>query len=171
MRIGQGSIGTTDVSDRLVRLVGTTRSWWLNELRAGRAFARTEGLGASVGNNSHVQLFNPAASGVTIIVYVLELSLAATGQFEITLYNTALTNLTGVGINLLNGGAAALGQLRWANNAGVLGTRHSTGLLLANTPFSEPVRWCAELGAGEGVVVVPAAVNTGMNATIYWVEF
>lgn len=169
MRIGGGAVSIADVTDRNARDLGFVRPFWLNEIRAGRAFSFASGLDPSVGNNSHIQLINPAGSGITVILFDLWVSITVTGLLQFHTHNTELT-LISTGTNLLAGGSASVAEIRRVDNAGLLGTAVNQFLLLADTPFNAAGKWLWELGAGEGILVVPGATNNGNTATYRWIE-
>ena len=179
MRIGQGSIGTVIVSgtaavslaDSLTRLVGTTRDWWLNELRAGRAFSGGGSLGVSAGNFSQIQLLNPAASSVTVIVHRIRANLSLAGNIEVRTFNTALTTLAQNGVNLLAGAAAGAGAIRTSQPAAQDGTLVRTVRGVAGEGAEVVDTWDWELGAGEGIIVTASATAIEIFAAFWWVEF
>ena len=170
MRIGGGAVSIADVTDRTARDLGFVRPFWLNEIRAGRAFSGETSLAASVGNNSHLQLFNPVGSGITIVVKRIVTTPLADQSVEVRQHNTALTTLGMNGINLLSGGAAAIGEVRSQQNASRLGTRFRQLSLLANVPFDFAKDWDIELGAGEGVQLIGASTNVGIIGFYEWSE-
>ena len=151
-----------------IEVVATER--WLDELRAGRAFGYGTRLAAGgAGINSHLQLFNPAASGATILLRTIIAGTTIAGDIHIRAHNTALTTLESAGVNLLAGGAAGQGQVR-SQNAATLGSL----LMRIPQPASETVRmldeWIVELGPGEGVLVTPNGANLEVFANYLWVE-
>ena len=170
MRIGGGAVSIADVTDRALRDLGFVRPFWLNEIRAGRGFVHSVRLAASVGNNGHVQLFNPAASGITVLVKRLSHSSGGAPLAHMTQHNTELTTDAGAGVNLLSGGGAAAAHLRSVDNSGVLGTIIGNHEIPATTPLLWFDDWFMELGEGEGLVAVNGSVNVSINATFFWIE-
>ena len=170
MRIGGGAVSIADVTDRVARDLGFVRPFWLNEIRAGRAFIRGAAVGASGGNFTEIQLFNPIGSGITIIGHRLLFSSGATEEVRLTTFNTALATLVGAGINLLAGGAAGVGEVRSAVPAAIDGTLVMPVNVLINTPVTVIDDWFFELGAAEGIITVPNVVNTSFRATYMWIE-
>lgn len=143
---------------------------WLSELRAGRAFSQTLALGATPAEYGHVQLFNPASSGVKIVVYTANAIGSSAMALYLSLYNTALTTDGGAGVNLLSGGSAGAGHIRSATDASQLGTalhfiQHAAG----EHKYFEP-RWLCQLGESEGVAVYASTVNVGMAVSFQWIE-
>ena len=170
MRIGGGAVSIADVTDRTARDLGFVRDFWLNEIRAGRAFMSGTAIGASGGNYSHLQLFNPVGSGITIIVYAIFVSTLSAGRVHKRTHNTALSSLSQTGTNLLAGQSAAIGEIRSESPAALQGTRVMDFSTLAQTLQEITRGWTFELGAGEGVLVVPNAVNVQIEANYYWIE-
>ena len=159
MRVGLGGAVTVTATER-----------WLAEIRSGRAFTRGGFSGPTAATLSHLQLFNPAASGVTIIIRAVIVAVSATGLVAIVTHNTALTTLVGAGVNLLAGGAAGLGELRSLDNAVQLGTIADRLSLIADTPSDVVPEWFFELGAGEGILVNSENANVRTIATYHWIE-
>jgi hypothetical protein len=170
MRIGGGAVSIADVTDRTARDLGFVRPFWLNEIRAGRAFNLWSSLGASVGDNSHIQLINPAGSGITVIVFDILGVLSADGSLRVNTHNVNLTTDIGTGANLLAGGAASVAHVRSVQNAGVLGTLIKQMVVLARSPLRPYRDYSWELGAGEGILVAAAETNMGVNAAFDWIE-
>lgn len=160
----------TNPSDRTDRDLGFVRSFWLSEIRAGRAFS-LEGLQAAVsGQNSHIQLWNPDASGITTIVRYLGGNVGASSSISILHYNTALTTLIGNGRNLLAGGADSVSELRSQTNIGVLGTEFEE-FSIGDTNFRVLVDdWHTELGAGEGVLLALQVANIALRGLFRYIE-
>jgi hypothetical protein len=144
---------------------------WLYEVRNSRGFTYAAAVGPVVGNFSHVQLFNPVASPVTMLVRLVVAALLTTGTLLTRTFAAALAGAPAAGVNLNLGAAAGSGVIRVENNVGILGTYIGELPLLANTPLQTAPDWYFMLGAGEGVGFVPAAVNVGVAATFFWVEF
>jgi len=143
---------------------------WLSEIRSGRAFAGSATLAALAANFSHIQLLNPAGSVITIVTRLLTLDLVVVGSAGVGTHNTALTTLAGAGANLLSGGAASVGEIRSQTDVAQLGTYLSTYDLLASSPIHFGGEWILELGAGEGIITSPGAVNVANRTSFLWIE-
>lgn len=143
---------------------------WLSEMRAGRAFASGALIGPTAANNSHVQLFNPAGSQITVIVRSVIGGPSANDLMLFRTHNTALTTLVGNGVNLLSGGAAGVAEVRTLDNAIVLGTGFGSFRALANDSKQVGPDWIIELGASEGLATSPATLNVGNATTFFWLE-
>lgn len=159
MRIGLGGAITVTATER-----------WLSEIRAGRAFIGNRVQVASAANFGHIQLLNPAGSAVTIIVRAIVLSLGAATRARMAYFDTALTTLVGTGANLLRGAAASVGTIRAEDNAAELGTEIYNINILSGTPTDPVPEWLCELGAGEGVLINCALVNTAILGNFLWME-
>ena len=170
MRIGGGAVSIADVTDRPARDLGFVRQFWLNEIRAGRAFIRGGERSEAGGVFSHLQLINPAGSGITIVVKSAIMDMAASDRMNLATQNDQLTGLAGLGVNLLSGGNAGVGMVRSVNDAGALGTGIAIRLSIGSTPREWFAEWGFELGAGEGILFRPGLVNVPIRGTFQWIE-
>lgn len=170
MRIGGGAVSIADVTDRTARDLGFVRKFWLNEIRAGRAFSEGAGLAASAGNFSEIQLINPAGSGITVIVFKALVGQGVAGNVSITNHNVNLATDVGAGRNLLIGGAAGAAHVRTAQPAAQDGSRLARVRMAADEFVPLLSDWSYELGVGEGIIIMPDTVNTILAATYFWIE-
>lgn len=169
MRIGGGAVSIADVTDRTARDLGFVRPFWLNEIRAGRAFAGTIRQAPVVGQFSQCQLINPAASGIIVIVRRATGSLGADGVLRMTSHNTELTTDGGTAVNLLSGGAASIAHLR-SQALGESGTEMGNFKLLAIVPYDAGKDWIMELGEAEGLLLGHRSANNEIDAYFEWIE-
>jgi len=160
MRINVGSQASVTASEK-----------WLTYIQAGQAFAGTFLNPGLAGNFSIVQLFNPVASGKTVLVRRVVASLGATSQMLIAIFNTALTTDQGAAQNLLVGGAASVAHIRSVQQAGQVGTSITTLDLNVGSPQYLGPDWLCQLPAGTGIVVQAGAVAIEVGAGFYWAEF
>ena len=144
---------------------------WLYYLRQGKCFFGGTTLAASVGNVSIVQLFNPVASGLTILLRMYSMSVDVAGAVVTGEYNVALTTNAGNVGPLLFGGAAPVGQIRTQNPVGNLGGTRWPIDLLASTVFVTQPDWYALLPAGQGFNLQTLATNTRLRVGVLWAEF
>jgi len=100
----------------------TLQERWFTEMRGGRAFGGYNSQGGVAVEFSHLQLFNPAASGVIAIVYLVLGDQGAANPLWFAHYNTALTTSDGSTRNLLSGGAAPICVIRRQTNVAQLGS-------------------------------------------------
>lgn len=159
MRIVAGGVPRVEAEER-----------WFTEIRRGRGFVGGVFNGASAGNFSEIQLRNPAASGVTLLVRDIVLTVSATNHIDLRDHDAALATLGATGTNLLKGAAAANGQVRTATPAARDGTVILSFRLAGDTPLRPVPDWLFELGAGEGFLFTPNVVNVGLTATFAWIE-
>ncbi len=127
------------------------------------------GLSASAANNAHAQVFNPADSGVIVVLDQAIVSKAGTGQFFIMRHDTALTATTSVGFRDFRIAGPTAVVPRFVQNAGVLGSQIGAFFSLANTSLVIPMNFV--IGGGQGVLVANATVNEAMDVTFYWTEY
>ncbi len=169
MRIGGGAVSIADVTDRVARDLGFVRDFWLNEIRAGRGFALGDNQAAGAGLLSQIQLINPAASGVTILVRRVTASKPTAGAMLLKTHNVGLATDVGAGVNLLAGAAAGAGHVREVAGAEI-GNSVSRFQVPANTPIELVIDWSWEIGEGEGIVVVDLTANETPTVTYEWAE-
>lgn len=152
MRLSLGGFSQVTMTDR-----------WFQELRAGRAFAGRGSIGAVGGQNGHVQLKNPAASGKQAIVAQIRVNILTAGYVAIATYDTDLATDVGAVSNLLMGGSAGVCHVRSTNNAGLLGTSIAVLYLPANTPTILWPSWGPELSPGKGICIDAGTVNVQID--------
>lgn len=160
MRIGYGtSITVPQSSER-----------WFSEMRAGRCFARGTTLGASVGNFSEIQVFNPVGSGKQLLVYKAMGCEDVGSAIHFRIHNTALATLVGTASNLLVGAAASSGEIRTAQPAALDGTVIAVFYVSARAIQDVASLWCAELSPGQGVLITSNLANENICAAFFWNE-
>jgi hypothetical protein len=136
------------------------------------AFFGGQQLGPFAGNFSHVQCWNPADSGVYVVITSMFVSSAGLGAgVRISFGNAALTTLVSTFWSKVPGSAGSRAQLRTQNAAaeqGTIMTSYFTGA--ANTssrvPFTEPFI----LRPGWGLHCNPAAVNVQVHGGFEFYE-
>lgn len=143
---------------------------WYDEIRRGRAFGGSTDIGPLAANFSEVQLFNPAASGVTAIVACAIATVGTLGITQLRTHNAALATDVMAGINLRSGAPPGQCHVRSTNVAAADGTIVLQVSLLANTPYPFHHNWIAELGEDEGVLVTTGAVNVRVIVSYLWIE-
>lgn len=145
---------------------------WLTELRAGRAFAGFDNSPATASNISMVQLFNPAASGVNVLVRHFRSEAGASALIEMRFFDTLFANLGPVPKNLLSGGAAS--QARTRNRINTVGLGDPAFAEFSMITNSEDPRlggeWVAELAPGKGFHLSGTSVNVFLRTSFWWVE-
>ena len=158
--------------------VQSTQDWIRYLTLKGQAFSVTTGVatsGATAGVNA-LSLFNPAASGKTVLVYILKSFSATAGQPQTSL--TTADPALGTTLTPLNNmpGASTSSVTSCTTSASVVtlaGNVQDVGSLVANGLYEafENGR-CTVLSPGNGIEHgVYAAATTKYGITIYWVEF
>jgi len=143
---------------------------WLDALRDGLAFAHGKLVAALAANFSEVQLKNPAASGVIVLVYKINVGAPAGVTVQLRRHDADLATDAGAGTNLQIGGAAAAAHVFTDQLAAASGTLISELHRPTNTDPQRFPSWCAELDAGEAIVITTDAVNQAVSAEFFWIE-
>lgn len=162
MRISIGSGAEISATER-----------FLTEIRNGNAFQASFDLGASVGNAGVHQLFNPAASGVIVLVELAAISSDIAMRFHLRRHNAAFGAVfTDVNLSTWAFNAAAAEARQGSTNINQ-GSQIGSWDLPANTAFAWPFgggRWVCELPQGEGVLFQTQTLNLNTRSTFRWVE-
>jgi hypothetical protein len=164
------------------------REEWLDLLRAGRCFSGYNSRAASAANLSMVQLWNPAASGVRVLVFgaaaYISVAMAAGNMVHLYVDNTQRTNNTGQRRqNLLVGGPAAVAEVRqdltpalppaFAADAMIseqFGPAAFTLLDFQPVRSGMPQGFFAELAPGQGITLIQDIVNISLFGYYQWAE-
>lgn len=160
----------SDVTSRSTRDLGYVRSFWLNELENGRAFAFGAEHASISGNMPFIQLLNPAGSGKTIKVHKIEASSINSIAMMLRSYNPALGTLEGNGINLQMGGVAAVGEVRSSHGTAQLGTMIARQRVIANSSYNLGPLGLAVLDSGEGILVATSGTLDTLLVNFFWSE-
>ena len=131
------------------------------------AYMQGANQAAVAGKYSHIQLLNPAGSGVVALVDRVEFSTGAAGLIYFRYYDTGVTTLVQAWEPTLRGGNAGISQVRQDTNAAVLGTRVVRAEVLADTMYSFIFRYPVILAAAEGCMVAADTANTALLASFY----
>lgn len=140
-------------------------------VKAGQAFAGSNSRAASVGNFSHVQLWNPPGSGLRAIVTSFFVFTTPANRVLVNVHNVAAANAGFNPANKLAGGPVSTLECRTEANAAQLGA-NLTGIFCDAlqsilVPFDEPVI----LPPGWGVAAVGFVVNQLVHGAFsYYVE-
>ena len=153
----------------MARQIVSINEFYQRSLR-GEAFFGANVLGPVASNYSHVQLLNPAGTGKNVIITSISVRSTSADFVELRSYATALTTNENT-TNKLIGGSAASGQLHTEAHTARYGTLLSETRGEATTNFrlilsEEPI----VLAPATGILVVPAVVNVGLEATYEWLE-
>lgn len=148
-----------------------SKQFLLDRAQAGTIFERVALVAAVAATYGHVQVWNPVASGKTVVVSQAHI-VEDTGSrvFELMQYNTALTTLVGTFFNVANGGSNSTAELRSQTNGAALGTNM---LRKFSTPGIGTImddRFDV-LSPGEGLLIRPTVQNIGLNIAYRIWEF
>ena len=128
-----------------------------------------EVIGGTVGNQSHVQLFNPAGSGAIIHVEAVLVTIDTAGVIRLVQYDAALTTLSAqIAWRDRRISGAPSAEVRIQDNNGALGSIRG----LARLPAAEGalIPLDVTLSPSEGVLVVPSTQNVECMATYFFTE-
>ncbi len=127
-------------------------------------------MAAVAGQNSHIQLLNPANSGVELHLDRAIISTTVAGIVAIRRLDSGLANLiaTKAFEDFRRTGDPA-SEVRTANAVGLLGTLLGQMELLASTPFELKFDQLV-LAEANGIAIAPAAVNVGITILWFWRE-
>lgn len=150
---------------------------WSEHVRNGEAFAGVGLALGAAGMFSHVQLFNPVASGVRIRLWVME----AFSVFGIARNQNVYRHDVALGAvsffagpeNLLGGGAAPGAEIRIASLAALAGSRFWLILAGANRRRDYPPldqSWGHDLDPGEGIHTASSGGGAFTFAGFMWAE-
>jgi len=127
-------------------------------------------VAGGVGDFNHIQIFNPAASGITIHVDSALVSSATTQRVSLRLHDTALTtNSATKGFRDRRIPGNPVGQTRFSDGDSVLGAARISIDIIANTALLVPID--SYLDPGQGVLVANGNSNTTLAVSYYWEEF
>lgn len=151
-------------------LTVTATEKWLAAVQAGQAFSQFASQNAVAAQFSHVQLFNPAASGKTLLLRAVIGSTNPAAAIGFSMDNTQRTTDAGAGVCLLDGAAAGVGHVRQETNAALQGTQFGSVLTQAGVPDIIPIEWFAQLAPGQGLSTFATLVNVQLVAWFMWTE-
>jgi hypothetical protein len=162
--------GSSDVTDRAARLLGVLTSWRGLNREGTPGFSGTRQVVGVAGVTSRVQLWNPAGSGVLLLVDAISLRGTSVQQFAaIGVHNAALGAAPTSGENRLLGGAVSAAELR-GTTGGSVGTRIASIAApvagFCEQRYAEPV----EIPEGMGIHIENDVVNTTMQGNFEWRE-
>jgi hypothetical protein len=149
----------------------TATDKWLSIIQAQAGFTAGNGVSASVGNMSVMQLWNPNASGKTALVRLVEASVNPAAPVDFLYGTAAIANNLGTGLNLYGGGSSSVCQLRWETPAAAPGTTMTRLYLAAGTPMVLMPDWFALIPANRGLNISTQIANIALYATFIWWEF
>lgn len=159
-----------------IDLGGVEDEEWLNFVRKGQAFYAEDFVQPGAGLFGHLQLFNPAGSGIRVICRDVQHAGTATAIRNLRRHDVALATLgppAGFVIeNELGGGPAAVAEVREDALAVAVGSIFG---IIAHPAFDEGSlppsgqEWLHELLPGQGILVT-GAVGLVVIVNWQWVE-
>lgn len=136
----------------------------------GRAFVG-DSFQIAVGSQfSHVQLFNPAASGRLLVLRRVVGVVGVASSVILRHYATALASLTGNGENKMLGSAASIAELRFTSNAALLGTRLVVARGSVDGDFKYKLAGPIIVPQNDGILVAVDLVNIYLGSSFEWIE-
>lgn len=147
-----------------------SREEWLDQVRAGRAFAGFGNQAAVAAQFSHVQLFNPASSGVRLLVYRIFASSSLVTAYKLCRHDTELPTDATTKANLLTSGSAPVARVRITANAVEQGSQFGQHNGLANDARVIADDWLGEVAEGHGLLIRQNQVNADLAVTYFWLE-
>jgi len=165
-------IGNGELSDSNITSTVQAANGELNNVNAGKCFVAQVPVFANAGNLSIAQLWNPAGSGLSLVLNKI-LFYTATGPTAPGLlsHNAALTTLFGNGKNKKLGSPDSQAQIRTQYSAAQIGTPLIYSGLVASGEatelvLSEPLI----IPPGYGANAALTTVNVTINASFQWSE-
>jgi hypothetical protein len=163
--------GSSDVTDRAARLLGSLAPWRGHNREGSPGFMAFGNVGAVAGQAGSVQLWNPAGSGKTGLLDSFGLRVGAATGGVISFHNAALANLAAAtSPNKLLGGAASALQIRTAAAAVIPGSLAWVWQQLAAAGYWRDLREPITIPEGFGVLVTCQTVNTAQDSAFEWRE-
>lgn len=122
-------------------------------------------------NYTHIQLMNPAGSGITLLIDKIAWVIATTFWLDHAFYDTELTTDDGAGAARSKTGGAALAHLRSQQNLSELGTtyrqaRNASIQTWVETVYTMPI----EILDGDGYMLHNSNTNSFLAAYFEWRE-
>lgn len=155
-------------------LGGNRQDFFLNTLQQ-RAFIAATQTGPVAGQYSHVQLWNPAASGVLVILTGIDTFVDAVAKtyYQFRRHNVAMAGFFGSGFNKYLGGVVSSATIQIESNAVLLGTTMffkerilEAGNFKQIFKLTDPIM----IPAGYGLASVPSTVNVENSTIFEWIE-
>jgi hypothetical protein len=144
----------------------------LSRVMANEAFGASVGIGAVAGQYSVAQLYNPADSGVNVVLSKLSAAVSATALLSVVGSSAAIGTSNGTGVSKKIGGAGTVVEGRKLNTA--------SALLLPSLLIDKisVVNHSKEIGFLEPIVIPPGnavemwldTVNVSLIAAFQWYE-
>ena len=149
-------------------MIGGNRVDYWRDTLIKRAFITGTSQTAVAAQNSHIQLWNPAASGKLLIVEKIGFKIQTAGTVYLAYYATTLATLAASQGNKYLGEADGVGLIKRATNAGALGTTISRLYYVTEQEFvfERPII----IGEEMGLVILNLTVDEYLKAYFEWIE-
>ncbi len=166
MQIGGPSI-TTDF-----HIPSKTGDFKLNDLVVQRndVFQKTKKRGAVGSQYPYIELANPAASGIIILVDRIDVKTANTADLQLCWYNSSLPTDDGAGVARSPAGGVAIGHIHSHTDVVSFGTSWWAARSLANSPNVFNWMFPLYLLPEESIMVRVVIINTDLTVSYEWRE-
>lgn len=142
----------------------------LSLLQTGQVFAASIVGTAGAGNKAIAELNNPAASGIHLYVYTVDLFVPVAMAINLLLDGTTLTPV-GTGFNMQVGAAVSAAKVGGGNQLVPTGSLVYTSPALAvNADYQIPQPWLAHIPPGHNLQMQGQTVNQAFTANLRWLE-
>lgn len=163
MRIGGG--GSTDINQ-----LQSDAAQFRNRdfvVDNGQAFFGGTNLSGVAAEFSHIQIYNPAGSGVELLIDGAFTSINVTSTVYLRYFDTELTTVSGFWFNQKRDGSFGVAVLRRQTDAAILGSRIFQWRSLANTPYTLVFPSPVLLPAATGLIFATGGVNVTLDGDFY----
>lgn len=142
----------------------------INQLNSSHIYGASIVGTAAAANKAVAELNNPAASGKTLWVYVLDFFVPVAMAVNLFEDGTTLTPV-GTGFNLTLGGVGGVAKVGGGNQLATTGSLIYTSPTLAiNSTFPIPQPWLVAIPAGHNLQLQGQTVNQAFTCNVRWVE-
>lgn len=163
-----GTPGSTNVN-----LLHSDRFTYRNQdftVDKGGSFTNGQKILASVGELTQMQLWNPNASGITVLLDGIVITVSSTGIVVWGNIGAAFTNKTATSYNDKFGDPVGAAEIRHQWSGGRQTTAHSFYQLTANIPFVRRFEYPMLIGANKGFGVEGVSLNIDLAVEFKWRE-
>ena len=164
---------TAEIAASLPIPVTPGEDFWLQEIRAGRAFFAGEFKGGVAATITQIQILNPAGSGIKVLLKHAVVSVGTTTSIIQFSHNVLIAGSVIVGKNLLIDSPASVALVRIDRITGGVaepGGGSPTVTALPNTPTRFIPEWLVELAPGKGFLIRTVSSDIDFGFIFYWTE-
>ena len=131
---------------------------------SGKTFSSVAGVGASVGNYGHVQMWNPSTSGITSFVSKILMSSTVAGTIRWGYYNTACTSLSSALSPKKASGSNSSTQMRYqTNGTNLLSSIIGGAIVSASQQLQIDLKAPIQIPAGYGLCAAHGTTNADLT--------